>query len=67
VQRVIEAHLPPGHLAQIALVERIERQTLAQIIEQCTIESDEDDVEEEDQDVTEDEIEDLEDEDPKAE
>jgi hypothetical protein len=63
VQRVIESHLPSDHLAQIARVERIERQTLAEIIENWTIQTDGDDIEDEEEDLDNDDIEALEDED----
>jgi hypothetical protein len=66
VQDVIESHLPPDHLAQIARVERIERQTLAGIIEHCTTETDADDEADEEEDIDEGNLEDLNDEDPDA-
>ncbi len=58
VQNVITSHLPPEHLAQIARVERIERQTLATIIDQWTVEA-----RAEDEDMDDEDVEDLEDED----
>jgi hypothetical protein len=67
VQAVIESHLPLDHLAQIARVERIERQTLAEIITNWTFDTnagDADDEEGDSDDEDLEELENLEDEDP---
>jgi hypothetical protein len=66
VQRVIESHLPPDHLAQVAQVEEIERQTLAEIIENWTIETGSDGAEDDEEGFDDDNSEDLQDEDDAA-
>jgi hypothetical protein len=63
VQSAIESHLPPDHLAQITRVERIERQTLAEIIENWTVDASDEDEDVDDETPDDEDLEDLEDDD----
>lgn len=57
VQAAIERHLPPDHLAHIDRTERIERETLAEIIANWTFETSADDVDDEQEDLDEEDLE----------
>jgi len=57
VQTAIERHLPPDHLAHIDHVERIERETLAEIIANWTPETSAEDVDDEPEDLDEEDLE----------